>query len=174
MKWSDLAQTIGKVAPTIGSLLGGSVGASVGGLISTALGVDNTPSAVSVALMNDPQTMIKIKELENSHEERLKEIQLEENRLDAQQATQAISDVNKTMQAEAASEHWPTYSWRPFNGFLYGITIFGCYVVLPLAHIPVPEIPTEVWMGWSAILGVASYFRGKAQADPSIVTNNKG
>ena len=29
MKWSDLAQTIGKVAPTIGSLLGGSVGASV-------------------------------------------------------------------------------------------------------------------------------------------------
>lgn len=37
--------------------------------------------------------------------------------------------VNQTMQAEAKSEKWPQYSWRPFWGFVSG-TAFGFVVVL--------------------------------------------
>ena len=37
------------------------------------------------------------------------------------------------------------------------------YFVLPLVHIPAPSIPTEVWLMFGGILGVASWFRGKAQ-----------
>lgn len=76
--------------------------------------------------------------------------------------------VNETMRLEAAAEYWPTYSWRPFNGFLFGITIFCCYFMLPILNHPVPEIPELVWVIWGSILGIASFFRGKAQANPKI------
>ncbi|PMY13752.1 hypothetical protein C1X42_32665, partial [Pseudomonas sp. FW305-BF8] len=74
-----------------------------------------------------------------------------------------VGKVNDTMQAETKGEHWPTYTWRPFNGFVVGIMAFGCYFVLPLCKLPVPSIPTEVWLMFGGILGVASWFRGKAQ-----------
>jgi hypothetical protein len=77
----------------------------------------------------------------------------------------AIEAINTTMQAEAAAEHWPTYSWRPYNGFLFGTTIFGSYFILPLLHIPVPSIPEYVWIAWGAVLGIASWFRGKMQSE---------
>lgn len=188
MKWSDLAQTIGKVAPTVGSLLGGSVGASVGGLISTVLGVDNTPSAVNAAIVNDPTTLIKIKELENTHEERLKELQVEELRITSSQDSQAISDVNKTMQSEAASDHWPTYSWRPFIGFSVGFNTFMAGVLIVISYGAswgghpegLAQLPSVLGAlaGVNAtalpILGIASWFRGKAQADPEVQISNKG
>lgn len=85
-------------------------------------------------------------------------------------ATQNAANINTTMQVEAGAEHWPSYSWRPYNGFLYGTTIFCTYFLLPLLKVPVPTIPVEVWLGWSAILGVASWFRGRAQADPAVIT----
>ena len=35
-------------------------------------------------------------------------------------------------------------------------------------------VPDTVWLMLGGILGVASYFRGKAQADPNIPTDNRG
>ena len=61
-----------------------------------------------------------------------------------------------------------------FIGFEFGILTLGVYFVLPLCKIPVPTIPTEVWMAFGAILGVASWYRGRMQADPNIPTNSKG
>ena len=125
-------------------------------------GADSGDSALS-ALKTSPDLVFKYREAMMNQE-------LEFQRL----AIQNASDINKTMIAETEAEHWPSYSWRPYNGFLYGTTIFAVYFVLPLCKIPAPVIPAEVWLGWSAILGVASWFRGKMQADPSIPTNNKG
>ena len=99
------------------------------------------------------------------------------------------SDVNKTMQAEAASEHWPTYSWRPAIGFavalavvLSVLTVFTAYVAAMffgkadgLAALPGILGAVAAIIGVvSPILGIASWFRGKAQADPSIPTINRG
>jgi hypothetical protein len=77
------------------------------------------------------------------------------------------------MQTEAGSEHWPTYSWRPFIGFAFGVQLFGTYFVLPLLGMPVPAIPEFAWLSIGGILGVASFFRGKAQASP-MPTDNRG
>jgi len=90
------------------------------------------------------------------------------------QRVQNASDINSTMRAESASEHWPSYSWRPFIGFIFGIMAFSCYFVLPLMHITPPAVPESVWLSFGAILGVASWHRGKMQADPNIPTSNKG
>ena len=131
--------------------------------IATTLTGKGTGDEALKALQADPNLVLQYREAVLAQE------------LDFQKiAVENAADINKTMQAETAAEHWPSYSWRPYNGFLYGTTIFACYFVLPLFKVPVPTVPTEVWLGWSAILGVASWFRGKMQADPSIPTNNKG
>lgn len=71
-------------------------------------------------------------------------------------------------------DHWPTYWWRPACGFACAITFVGNYFVLPLLKIPPATIPTDAWMAIGGILGVASFFRGKAQADPNVNIDQRG
>lgn len=88
-------------------------------------------------------------------------------------AVRNAADINETMRAEAAAEHWPTYGWRPFVGFNFGLYVAAQWI-LPLFGRPAPTIDAQLMLAITAILGVASWFRGKMQADPSIQTNNKG
>jgi hypothetical protein len=75
MNWNSIKETVGKVAPLAGTLLGGPAGAAVGGLISSALGVENNPDAVAAAL-NDPDAVVKLKELESNERQHLLQMQL--------------------------------------------------------------------------------------------------
>jgi hypothetical protein len=174
MNWSDIAKTVGEFAPMLGGLLAGPAGAAVGTMIASGLGVSPEPDEVSKALSVNPEAAVKIKQIEATRQVDLQKlvVQAEQNRLAAD--TSAILAVNATMQAEATSDHWPTYSWRPFVGFVFGTMFLGVYFVLPLAKLPVPEVPTEAWLAIGGVLGVASWFRGQAQANPSIPTDNRG
>lgn len=174
MEWRDLAGIVGKTAPLLGSLLGGPAGGAVGAIVAAALGTGGTPDAVSQALTVNPDAAVKLAEVEASKAVQLQTlvIQAEQARLVA--ATTEIQAVNATMVAEAEAEHWPTYSWRPFCGFVFGFMFLGVYFVLPLAKLPVPVVPTEAWLAIGAILGVASWHRGAMQNNPSIPTVNKG
>lgn len=104
-------------------------------------------------------------------------------------AVQNAGEINATMRAEAASEHWPTYSWRPAIGFavaldltLSALTVFVSYVYAMLTgktdhlqHLPAMLTAMAALIAVSApILGIASWFRGKMQADPNIPTINRG
>ena len=175
--WKSIASKVAAVAPNLGALLGGPVGAGVGiagKLISTALGCDNTPDAVEQALAINPDAAIKLREIEKDEKLGLAQLanslQIAQVNADAQ----SIQSVNATMQAETKSDHWPSYCWRPFCGFVFGIMFIGVYFVLPLCRVPVPVVPFEAWVSMGSVLGVASYFRGKMQADPSIPTDNRG
>ncbi len=88
-------------------------------------------------------------------------------------AVQNASDINTTMRTEAAAEHWPTYGWRPAIGFSFAGYITAQWV-LPLFHIAPPQIDAQLMLAIGAILGVASWYRGKMQSDPSIPTINRG
>jgi len=105
-------------------------------------------------------------------------------------AVQNAHDINTTMQAEAVAEHWPTYWWRPYIGFCFGTLALQCGVTVAIAYIGVmffavkPEVlsylpamlgaEAAVMATMAPILGVASWFRGKMQADPGIATVNRG
>lgn len=105
-------------------------------------------------------------------------------------AVQNAKDINTTMQGEAASEHWPTYSWRPAIGFAVALNISISVIVVAIAYIGVMFFNAKsdvlaylpAMLGAMAaligvaspILGIASWFRGKMQADPGIPTINKG
>lgn len=174
MEWKDIAKTVGAAAPILGTLLGGPAGATIGAMVASGLGAGNTPDEVSQALTVNPDAAVKLKQIEATRQVELQTliVQAEANRLAAETAT--IAAVNSTMQAEAKSDHWPTYTWRPFVGFVFGVMFLGVYFVLPLAKLPVPVVPTEAWFAIGGVLGVASWFRGKAQADPAVPTDNRG
>ena len=160
MSWSVVKNVIGKAAPLVGGLLGGPVGGSVGALIASTLGVDNDPDEVLRELKNNPDALVKIKTLESEERVALRQlaVQAASNNLAAD--TARIRAVNATMQAESVSEKWPQWAWRPYNGFLFGTTIFCVYFVLPLIDIASPSIPSEIWIGWGAVLGVSAWHRG--------------
>lgn len=82
MKWSDIADVVGKAAPLIGSVIGGPAGAGVGAMVASALGVENTPEAVQAALGN-PDNLVKLKEIESNERKHLLDVQLEHLRIEA-------------------------------------------------------------------------------------------
>ena len=176
LEWKDIADVVGKAAPMLGALIGGPGGIAVGALISSALGVGNTPSEVSQALLTNPDAAIKLKEIESKRQVDLQTIlmQAEGNRLSAD--TAAIQAVNATMQAEAKSEHWLQWSWRPLNGYALAIgSLSTVFAVLYLSYIAVvmkdanalitiPTIVTSITMALGvpgAVCGVTAWFRGK-------------
>ena len=191
MDWRDIASTVGKFAPMVGTALGGPAGAAVGAVVASALGTSATPDAVHAALATNPDAAVKLAQIEKDRQVELQQlvVQAEANRL--ANDTAAVQAVNATMQTEAKSEHWPSYSWRPFIGFCVGFNtaaaavvvlgVFGAIVTgQQQAAVAVAQLPMV--LGSLAaingivmpILGIASYFRGKAQADPNVPTDNRG
>ena len=75
-----------------------------------------------------------------------------------------ITAVNETMQAEAGSQHWMQWSWRPCFGFTACGVLVNNYILLPylkpVGIVPI-EVPSEVWIMIMAVLGVAAWTRGQ-------------
>jgi len=84
-----------------------------------------------------------------------------------QEYTKQIEAVNRTMQTEVISGKGLTAFWRPFNGILFGCTLFldyvGSQIILALAESTFvwQHIPAGVYMLWTGVLGVAAVSRGK-------------
>ncbi len=167
MDWKDLVPKLGTIAPILGTLIGGPVAPAIGAIVSAALGTDNTPDAIEKAITADPASIVKLREVEKSRQVEIQALMVQHLSAELAAATAQLQAVNQTMQAETKAEHWWSSGWRPYIGFITGTMVFGVYFVLPLAKIPVPEVPTEVWLMLGAILGVASWWRGRAQADPN-------
>nr|WP_136252863.1 hypothetical protein [Ningiella ruwaisensis] len=74
MNWSDIKNTVGKIAPLVGTALGGPAGTAIGGLIAHKLGVENTPEAVALELKNNPDAAVKVRQLELEDEQHFREI----------------------------------------------------------------------------------------------------
>lgn len=97
MNWNDLAATVGKAAPILGTLLGGPAGAAVGSIIASALGTGNQPEDVSAAIQADPSAMIKLREIEASKTVRLQELAADMAKHDL---TTAAADRDSARQRE--------------------------------------------------------------------------
>ena len=57
------------------------------------------------------------------------------------------------------------WSWRPANGYLFGITLFGSYFLLPLIGKDPVTLPEPVLMSWAAVLGITAWTRGTEKAN---------
>ena len=126
---TDLLQT---VLPWIGTAIAGPAGVGVAAFLASKLGLqDDSVEVVKqtvTSMIGNPDSLVHIKQLETEYAT----AQLNAGITLAQLQASVIVEVNKTMQAEAAADHWPTYSWRPYIGFSLG-TYINAFWILPLA-----------------------------------------
>ena len=122
MQWKDLAGIVGKAAPALGTLLGGPAGAAVGGLIASALGTGANPDDVSVALTNNPDALVKLRQIEADKTVKLQELLADQ--------AKAIIQTEATDRASARQMQQATGSRIP--AALAIVVTLGFFAVLGL------------------------------------------
>jgi len=177
MDWSSIAKDVAKAAPLVGTLLGGPAGGAVGGLISSALGVENKPDAVASAIKADPQALVKIKQIELDHKADLERMHL-------QAETTRLSEINKTMRTEAASNDGYVRRWRPTFGYLTAVSwavqsgaIAWSIIADPGKAGDVAQMVTALTPMWGialTVLGVSVHKRSQDKQTAAGVTSGGG
>lgn len=105
MRWADVTETIGKVAPAVGAALAGPGGAVVGHMAARALGVEASPEAVAQAVQGDPDAAAKLAQIE----------------ADARKSL--IESQGRVITAEAQGESWLQRNWRPLVMLWFAILV---------------------------------------------------
>lgn len=168
---------IKSILPFIGTALGGPLGLGAATFVASKLGMtDASQEVVKTALtsmIGNPEQAARLKQIENDYQVQMATLGYQSIKDIETLNASVLIEVNKTMQVEAAAEHWPTYSWRPFIGFMFGAYVASMWVLPLFGRTPV-ALSADLTLSIGGILGVASFFRGKMQADPMVITNNKG
>lgn len=142
LDWISLGkQVIAVGAPTIGAALGGPVGAQVGGVLATILGVEPTPEAIGDVVSADPGRVVRA-ELEP-----------------ATDLTQWLVIHARTAaglaEREAARESWFSWGWRPAMSWLLIVMWAWGILILPIVNaiwrLGVPAVPYEQLLAFSGI-----------------------
>lgn len=122
MDWTSIGTTLAKAGlTTLSTALLGPAGPTVSGMICGWLGLDaSAPDAAAQAAqqLTDPAAVerLRIKQMECEVELTKLTLAAETARIQAEGAQ--VESVNVTMRAEAASEHWAQWLWRPVWGFV--------------------------------------------------------
>jgi hypothetical protein len=167
--WSDVTSFIGAAAPVVGGLLGGPAGAAVGSLISKTLGVEEKPDAVIDALKNNPDALVKIKELENSKAIADMQSQLENKKVDYSHDEAYLSDRQDARKTEVeVVKSTGHIDWNKTG--LAWITVLGVFVIFAvLLHTTLDKNSGAyemLYMGFGALLTrmgtIYDYFFGSS------------
>lgn len=177
MNLKDLGVAIAKTGlPLLAQAIPG--GGVVMSLVQSVLGLgpDTKPEDIAAALT--PENVLKLRDLEYKHQETLVKAGYDYDVAMRQADSADLAAVNTTMQAEAKSEHWLQWSWRPLNGYTLAIGSLALVLgTLYLAGVAVlgkdltilNAIPTVVMAVASAlavpgaVCGVTAWHRGVAQ-----------
>ncbi|WP_155835259.1 hypothetical protein [Herbaspirillum sp. RV1423] len=188
-----IALALAQFAPMIAGWFGGSkaedVATKVVGIAQVVTG-QSAPDAALAAIQADPNLSMQFQKAVLDQQYELAKLANELSIAELSADTADTAAVNATMQVEAKADHWPTYSWRPFIGFCYGAegimtasTVMVAYLgvmffkVDPVVLSYLPAMlgaMAGIMAAQTAVLGIASYFRGKMQASPLIPTDNRG
>ena len=130
--WGSIKTIVGSAAPMIGTLIGGPAGSVVGGMVASALGVENTPSAIEQELKSNPQALVKLKQLESDERIKFKELSFKHAEIESEERQLSIVQQHATMQAELASNDPWVRRWRPTFG--YAVCLAWCLLFFGLAY----------------------------------------
>jgi len=91
-----LANIVGSVAPTLGTALGGPLGGMAGDVISKVLGVENTPASLEKAIAQaTPEQLLEIKKAEKDFEAKMKQLDVDIYKLEAEEKKDARKHFSK-------------------------------------------------------------------------------
>jgi len=91
-----LSNIVGSVAPTLGAALGGPLGGMAGDVISKVLGVENTPASLEKAIAQaTPEQLLEIKKAEKDFEAKMKQLDVDIYKLEAEEKKDARKHFSK-------------------------------------------------------------------------------
>jgi hypothetical protein len=180
------SELIKSVLPWIGTALGGPLGGLAATFVGEKLGLPGASIDAVKSMLGGmtPEKLAELKAMDQEFQLKMATLQVDSLYKMEQLSVQAYQSevaaavaVNATMQAEAAAEHWPTYSWRPAIGFAVAFNLVSASIVVFIAYLFKPSLVSNIPEMLTAqaalngvampILGIASWFRGKAQAGES-------
>lgn len=130
MDWSTVGNAIAKSLPILGTVVGGPAGGAIGTLVASALGVTDSPEAVSAALANDPAALVKLKELEANTQVQLQQlyVQAQQNAMNYD-LNQFQAEVNDRNSARDLASKAPRDIVRPSIAFTF---VGGAVIIIAL------------------------------------------
>lgn len=172
MDWKALGKKIaGTGATLLGGAVGGPAGASLAGSIASKLGLtSDDPAEIARALDQDPEAAAKLKQIESEERVRLQELNTRQTIAEVEAETERQRTVNETMRAELKAEGTFKSGWRPFIGWVFGLSIFFLIGALIYSIVRSPTIVSNpdftgllIWLftAMAAILGVNIRQRSK-------------
>lgn len=91
-----LTNIVGSVAPTLGTALGGPLGGMAGDVISKVLGVENNPASLEKAIATaTPEQLLEIKKAEKDFEAKMKQLDVDIYKLEAEEKKDARRHFSK-------------------------------------------------------------------------------
>lgn len=165
MDWKELGKKIvGVGAPLLGGAVGGPGGAALGGILSEALGVStDNPDDIARAIDADPEAATKLQQIQSEERIRLREIASERALSETEAETERQRMINETMRSEYRTEGIYKSGWRPFVGWIFGLSIGALIAALiySIAKDPTTVSNPEftgllIWLftAMAAILGI--------------------
>jgi len=133
MDWKEVAGKITKVAPVLGSILGGPAGAAAGGVISligSLFGLseaETTPDMISQIITQDPQSLLKFKELEMTHKIKLEELLIEREKVKIEEDQMYLQDIQDARRRQVDVEK--ATGKKDVNLYVLAWTYIGGYFV---------------------------------------------
>ncbi|NJB68519.1 hypothetical protein GGQ74_002192 [Desulfobaculum xiamenense] len=164
--WKDVGRFIAGAAPILGGALGGPMGAvagAAGQLVASFLGVEPEPDAV-LAATADPQTLLRLRELEDRQRERL--LDWRTRQLDAEERQEA--ERTRRHQADMASDSVLAKNVRPLCLLVFTAAIVGGTF---MSEVPMEKLGALTDLGYG-IYGY--YFIGRSAFDKGAVRMNWG
>ena len=179
-----MGDLLASLLPTAATMLGGPAAGIAVKFIADKLGISGaTQEAVTKTLQGmttSPVDRVALAQIDADLAKHAEDLGLDMVKLSVQNAF----DINTTMQVESKGEHWATWFWRPsigmaiaLNVVLSSLTVMVSYIGVmffkldanTLSYLPAMLGSMAALLAApSGIVGVASYFRGKMQADPAI------
>jgi len=156
VKWNAIKGLVGAVAPTIGSAIGGPVGAGAGKILAQVLGVPAEPEAVQKALSEaSPEQLAEIKKADLAYKTRLAELEVDIFELE----TAVIQDARKNA------------DWTPKVLAMMAFLFFGGYVTLVTVQPPDAnsEAVINLVLGYlgGVVSAVVSFYFGASHTSDS-------
>lgn len=167
--WDKVRELISDVAPEVGVALGGPLGGIAGKVIATALGVEEKPEAIVDALKNNPDALLKVKELESNEHITAMNNALKEKEmyLDSEKANLATVTSAQEMQGKALAQE-DNFSKQFIYWFAIGWSLFGMCYIIAITFLPIPQSNirfSDTILGFllgTAISGILQFFFGSS------------
>lgn len=167
--WDKVRELVGDYAPAVGTALGGPLGSVAGEVLAKVLGVEDKPEAVYEALKNNPDALLKVKELESN--ERIVQLNnaFKEKQLyaDSEKANLATVTSAQEMQGKALAQD-DKFSKQFIYWFASAWSLFGMSYIIAITFFTIPQLNirfADTILGFllgTAISGILQFFFGSS------------